>query len=520
MVGGFGCVTSNPPTRFRLVRSAVECHVAQRKGLSVILPTIDLILIVVFMTASMAVGIGLGRKQSSLEDFALGGRNLPWWALLGSIVATETSTATFLGVTGRPAFGDGDMRFLQLALGYIIGRVAVSVILLPQYFRGQLYTAYEVLNQRFGGTAQRAASLLFIVTRNLGDGLRLYLCAVALEFAIGVRLPICVLIIGVVTVIYTVCGGMKSVVWNDCIQFVIYVIGGIAALFVIVNALPGGWDELMAFAREKESLRVFVASPPDGQSWATWLRMDGYAMYAAILGGAVLTFGTHGVDQMMVQRYLCAKSQADATRAVIGSGFIVLGQFALFLFVGVAVHCFIQHVPPPESAATKDRIFSWFIVEHMPVGLTGITLAAVFAAAMSTLSSSLSSSATAAVADFASRDTSTGVGRTRLWIGIFGLVQIAIALAASRLSQNVVDEALAIAGFTAGVLLGVFLLGTFSKKANERAALVGMLAGVLVVGTVHLTRSTSGIWYSLIGSVVTFGTGIIVAKIGSDHVSQ
>ena len=156
----------------------------------------------------------------------------------------------------------------------------------------------------------------------------------------------------------------------------------------------------------------------------------------------------------------------------------------------------------------------------MPVGLTGITLAAVFAAAMSTLSSSLSSSATAAVADFASRDTSTGVGRTRLWIGFFGLVQIAIALAASRLSQNVVDEALAIAGFTAGVLLGVFLLGTFSKKANERAALVGMLAGVLVVGTVHLTRSTSGIWYSLIGSVVTFGTGIIVAKIGSDHVSQ
>ena len=484
-----------------------------------ILPTIDLILIVVFMAASMAVGIGLGRKQSSLEDFALGGRNLPWWALLGSIVATETSTATFLGVTGRPAFGDGDMRFLQLALGYIIGRVAVSVILLPQYFRGQLYTAYEVLNQRFGGTAQRAASLLFIVTRNLGDGLRLYLCAVALEFAIGVRLPICVLIIGVVTVIYTVCGGMKSVVWNDCIQFVIYVIGGIAALFVIVNALPGGWDELMAFAREKESLNVVVSTPPADKTWLTWLLTDSYSIYAGIIGGAVLTFGTHGVDQMLVQRYLCARSQRDAAKAVIGSAFIVLAQFALFLFVGVALACFLQHFPAPEEAQKVDRIFPWFIVENMPVGLTGITLAAVFAAAMSTLSSSLSSSATAAVSDFCSKEN-TGIGRTRVWTCVFGAVQIAIALAAEHVSKSVVDEALAIAGFTAGVLLGVFLLATFSKKADERAALVGMLAGVLVVGTVHFATSTAWIWYALIGSLTTFGTGVITATIGSDHVSQ
>lgn len=484
-----------------------------------ILPTIDLILIVVFMAVSIAVGIGLGRKQSTLEDFALGGRNLPWWALLGSIVATETSTATFLGVTGRPAFVDGDMRFLQLAVGYIIGRVAVSVILLPQYFRGQLYTAYQVLNQRFGGKAQRAASLLFIVTRNLGDGLRLYLCAVALEFAIGVRLPICVVIIGLVTVVYTVCGGMKSVVWNDCIQFVIYVIGGIAALFVIVSALPGGWTELWAFIEDNDSVRVFVTSPPADQSWGKWLLTDSYSIYAGLIGGAVLTFGTHGVDQMLVQRYLCARSQRDAAKAVVGSAFVVLAQFALFLFVGVALHCFIQRFPSPAEAEKVDRIFSWFIVEKMPVGLTGITLAAVFAAAMSTLSSSLSSSATATVADFGAKRDS-GIGRTRVWTCVFGVVQIAIALAAEHISKSVVDEALAIAGFTAGVLLGVFLLATFSKQADERAALAGMVAGVAAVAAVHFATPTSGIWYALVGSTVTATVGFAVGQFGTRNVKS
>lgn len=476
------------------------------------LPAIDLLLIVVFMAASIALGIGLGRRQTNLEDFALGGRNLPWWALLGSIVATETSTATFLSVTGRPAYVDGDLRFLQLALGYIIGRFAVSVILLPQYFQGRIYTAYEVLNRRFGGRAQRAASVLFLVTRNLGDGLRLYLCALALEFAIGLSLPVCIGIIGAVTIVYTVCGGMKSVVWNDCVQFVVYVVGGFAALFVIVSALPGGWSELFAFAKANDSFRVVVATPPADMTWINWLLTDSYSIYAGLIGGAVLTFGTHGVDQMLVQRYLCARSQRDASKAVIGSAFVVLAQFALFLFVGVALHCFVQHYTPPESAEAVDKVFPWFIVEHMPMGLTGITLAAVFAAAMSTLSSSLSSSATAAVADFG-RAESTTILKTRVWTVIFGVVQIAIALIAEHLSKSVVDEALAIAGFTAGVLLGVFLLAICSKRADERAALTGMLGGVVVVAYVHANKLTGWIWYSLIGAVVTLGVGLLASAI-------
>ena len=216
---------------------SVYCRGRPEREHSVNLATIDIVLIVAFMAISIAIGVRLGRKQDSLESFALGGRNLPWWALLGSIVATETSTATFLGVTGRVAYGDGDMRFLQLAIGLVIGRIAMSMILLPLYFRGQIFTAYEVLSQRFGRRAQRVASLLFIITRNLGDGLRLFLCAVALEFAVGIPLPICIGLIGAVTIVFTVCGGMKSVVWNDCIQFAPWVDG--AKLVSKLNAMSG-----------------------------------------------------------------------------------------------------------------------------------------------------------------------------------------------------------------------------------------------------------------------------------------
>lgn len=485
----------------------------------VTLPIVDLIIVVVFMAISIGVGIGLGRKQKNLADFALGGRNLPWWALMGSIVATETSTATFLGVTGRPAFADGDMRFLQLAFGYVLGRIAVSVILLPQYFRGELFTAYEVLNKRFGGATQRAASALFLIARNLGDGLRLFLCAVALRFAVGLPLEACVVIIGIATIVYTVCGGMKSVVWNDCIQLVIYIIGGVAALFVIVNALPQGWDELLAFAKDNDSLRVFVTSPPADKGWFEWIRMDVLSIIPGVIGGAVFSIGSHGVDQMMVQRYLSAKSQRDATKALIGSGVVVLLQFALFLFVGVALHCFIQQVSPPGEAEEVNKIFAWFVVNHMPVGLTGLTMAAVFAAAMSTLSSSLSASATAVVGDFSSSEKAS-IGRTRIWIVVFGVVQMVTAIVAKRVSEDVVSEALAIHGFVVGALLGVFLLGTYAKQIGERGALIGMVAGVAVVSSVHMLKLAGWVWYPSIGTLVTFVVGVAASKaLGENHES-
>lgn len=417
----------------------------------------DLAIIALYVGGVVLFGVWLGRGQRSLSDYLLGGRDIPWWAALGSIVATETSTATFLSVPGIAFAAEGDLRFLQLAMGFIIGRIVVTLVLLPQYFRGQLFTAYEVLDVRFGGRVKQAASLLFLVTRNLGDGLRLFLTAIVLEKVAGLNLPVCIVLIGAATIVYTLMGGMKAVVWNDCIQFVVYILGGVLALVVIAQAVPGGWSELMAYADAENKLRLF-----DFQFDLT----VAYTFWAGILGGATLTLGTHGADQMMVQRYLCTRSQRDAGLALVLSGFVVLLQFALFLLLGVALACYYDRVAPQISFERNDEVFATFIVGSMPVGLVGLMLAAVFSAAMSTLSSSLNSSAAAAVNDFygplrrKEQSARHMINVSKALTVFFGVVQIIVGIVASHFSRSVVGDALAIAGFTAGLLLGLFFLGS------------------------------------------------------------
>ena len=279
------------------------------------IPPVDIAIVVVYLLGVVLFGLWIGRGQKNLSGYLLGGRDLPWWAVLGSIVATETSTATFLSVPGIAFASGGDLRFLQLAMGYVIGRVVVTLILLPQYFRGTLYSAYEVLNERFGGATKQSASVMFLVARNLGDGLRLFLTAIVLEKVAGFDLPTCIVIIGIATIVYTFFGGMKAVVWNDCVQFVVYLTGGVLALVLIVNDLPEGVSELQTYAESSNKLTLFDFELDFTKSLTFW---------AGIIGGATLTMGTHGTDQMMVQRYLCARSQRDAGHALILSGVVVL----------------------------------------------------------------------------------------------------------------------------------------------------------------------------------------------------
>lgn len=489
---------------------------AERETLLLAIHSIDVALIGVYLLAVIAIGLWLGRGQRQMSDYLLGGRDLPWWALLGSIVATETSTATFLSIPGI-AFGDGgDLRYLQLPIGYILGRCLIVVLFLPSYFRGRLFTAYEVLDQRFGGAAKQTASVLFLVTRNLGDGLRLFLAAIVLEKMVGLSLPLCILILGLATIVYTVFGGMKSVVWNDCIQFVIYVIGGVLALLVIVHKLPEGWQQVYHFASANGKLRVFDFR---------WAWQDPFTIYAGILGGMFLTLGTHGTDQMMVQRYLCARSQRDSGKALIASGFVVLGQFALFLFVGVGLACFYDQYPPGRAFERNDEVFAAFIVDHLPPGMVGLTLAAVFAAAMSTLSSSLNSSAAALVNDLylprAKRDPSPSrlVAISRGMTVLFGIIQIGVAVAGQYFVTNVVNDVLAIAGFTAGVLLGVFLLGVLTQQVGQRSALAGMVAGLMTVAWTKFCTDLAWTWYSTVGAAATFFGGLAVWWVLSHVVS-
>ncbi|MDQ3333230.1 MAG: sodium:solute symporter, partial [Planctomycetota bacterium] len=351
---------------------------------------VDMAVVAIYLLVTIAVGLWVGRGQKDLSDYLLGDRNLPWWAVLGSVVATETSTATVLSVPGLAFAVDGDMRYLQLALGYIVGRILVSMLLLPQYFRGRLFTSYEVLNRRFGGPTKVIASVMFLLARTAGDGLRLYLAAFVLSKFAGMSLPSAVLVTGAATIVYTVFGGMRSVVWNDCIQLVVYLVGAAVTLQIILGRLPGGLDGLLEFGRSTGRFRVF--------DFSTTLA-DPYTFWAGVIGGGFLTLGTHGTDQLTVQRLLSSRSERDASRALVLSGFVVLAQFALFLVIGVALAAYFEEFPPQRPIERNDGAFATFIVEALPVGFCGLMLAAVFAAAMSTLSSSLNASAGAAVSD-------------------------------------------------------------------------------------------------------------------------
>lgn len=472
---------------------------------------IDLAVLAASLAAVVYIGLWSKGKTYTLEDYLLGDRNLPWWAILGSIVATETSTATVLSVPGL-AYGATGFRFLQLALGYIIGRAIVVRLLLPLYFQGQLFTAYQVLEQRFGVRMKRAASLLFLVTRNLGDGLRLYLAAVVLQELTQWPFAGSLLVMGIVTIFYTYFGGMRSVVWNDCLQFVIYMAGAVAAVFVIVANLPGGWGELWAFAAEHDKWRLFDFHLSYDQPYTFW---------AGLIGGAVLTIGTHGTDHMMVQRYLSARSQRDAGRAVFLSGIVVFVQFALFLFIGVELAAYYSHQPDLTFEKT-DKVFAHFLVNVFPknTGLVGLLLAAILAAAMSTLSSSLNSSASALANDFylTGRETpEQSLAITRGFTILFGLVQMGVGFGAAYLADAVVNNALTIAGFSAGLLLGVYTLGVFTKSVGQTAAILGALVGLAVL--VGLQFGLPALeypkiawpWLALVGSTTTFVTGAVLS---------
>jgi len=468
---------------------------------------IDLLLLGGYLAAMVAFGLYMGRGSRDVEDYSVAGRDRPWWLVMFSIVATETSTVTFLSIPGF-AF-TRDLTWLQLPIGFLLGRVVVARLLLPRYFQGSLLTAYEVLRDRFGGRTQQTASLAFLITRTLADGLRLFLTAIVLQEVAGISLPVAVVALGVATALYTFVGGMRAVLWADLIQFGVYVAGGLVALEQIGSRTPGGWQRILHDAGAAGQLRI--VDPRFSLD-------DPYVLLAGVVGGAFLTLGSHGVDQLMVQRYLCARGQRAAGRALIASGFVVLAQFALFLLIGIGLRAFFDAHPPAVPFDRADRVFARFIVEQMPVGLLGLLLGAVLSAAMSTLSSSLNSSATAALNDLykprhpeASPQRLLAVSRGLTLL--FAVLQVGVGIAGQWLAESVVAAVLAIAGFTTGILLGVFLLGMLSDRVDERAALIGLSGGLVAMTAIQLGTPLAWPWYALVGSALTAGLGLLASRV-------
>lgn len=476
---------------------------------AVALGPIDIVLVVVYLVASTALGIALGRGQADQRDYFLAGRRLPTWALLVSIVATETSTVTFLSVPGKSYVDGGNFSFLQLTFGYILGRLAIVVWLLPGYFRGEVLTAYQVLEARFGLATRRLASLVFLVMRNLADGLRLFLTALAVQVAVGLDMLTSILVTAGATAVYASVGGVRSVVWNDCIQFAVYIAGALAAAALLLAKIPGGWSELVAFGETTGRFQLL--------DFSSSLTTPDMTFWAGCIGGAFLSLASHGADQLIVQRYLCAKSQVSAAWALVLSGVIVLAQFALFLFIGVELACFHRVAEAAAPAVRSDQALMSFVVQHMGTGLRGLILAAILAATMSTLSSSFNSSASSLTNDWLGR-LLVGVDerktlRLARWLTLFfALVQVAVAIGAYRLaiSSTIVDAVLSIAGFATGLVLGLYGLGLVVPRASQSVALAAFAVGAVVTTYAAFWTPLNGYWYTLVGSGTIFLVGLVL----------
>ncbi|MGL6075661.1 MAG: sodium:solute symporter family transporter [Fimbriiglobus sp.] len=480
------------------------------------LSTIDLVIVFIYIVGMTLFGLWFSKQQKDLKAYFVGDRNVGWFMVLVSIVATETSAVTFLSVPGTAyEIPGGNFTFLQLALGYIVGRCIVAWLLLPMYMRGELFSAYQVLQLKFGKNVQRVASALFMLTRTIADGLRLFLTALVVQY-VGWGMETAIIAVGVITIIYTYMGGMKAVLWTDLIQFVIKIAGAALAGVFVLQMLPGGWEQFQETGLEAGKFAWYRVE---------WDPTQPFNLWAGIIGGAVFSMASHGADQMMVQRYFCAKSLRHAQVAVVLSGFFVFAQFILFLGIGVGLY--VANVKGTfMGASSKDEVFGLFIVKRLPIGIVGILVAAILAAAMSTLSSSLNSSANAFVTDFykpirAGRDEKHYVLVSRIMTALWGVAQIAVGLVAywSGSERSIVNQVLTVAGFTTGLILGLFLLGMLPRTVKPSSALIGLTAGFLTVTGVWVsslfgTTVLAFPWFALVGSSTT-----VIVALASDYLS-
>ncbi len=462
---------------------------------------VDCAILALYLIAITLFGARFRRKQQTLRDYFLGGRTAPWWAIMCSIVATETSTLTIISTPGI-AYG-GNLGFLQLVLGYLVARVILCVVLVPQYFRGEFYTAYQLLEKRFGVRMKSAAAVVFLGTRALAEGVRISAIGKVVSVAFGTGTSISILIITLLTIFYTFEGGMQAVIWTDVIQFALYLSGSVAAFFLLFHKVPGGWPEItQAAAAAGGKFRIFDFTFSLTQSYTFW---------SGLLGGTFLTMASHGTDQTMVQRLLSARNERDSKKALLASGVVVLFQFALFLVIGVMLFVFAQHVPLNAAGGDPDKLYPSFIVHHLPAGITGIILASIFAIAMSNASGSLNSLASSSVMDLAKRpgeDAARSVLRSRWTTALWGVVLGALGLIKWG---PVLVAGLTIASITYGGLLGVFLLGTWNTKANQTGALIGFAAGIATMIVVRLETPLAWTWYVLAGTLVTFAIGSLAS---------
>jgi SSS family transporter len=470
---------------------------------------IDYGIIVIYLIGIALFGIISGGKQKSVKDYFLGSKVVPWWAVCFSIVAAETSTLTFISIPGLAYLTN--LNFLQVTFGYLIGRIIVAFVFLPAYAKGDLKTAYTFLEHRFGGKTRSFASIVFLFTRVAADGVRLFATAIPLKLMIDISYAEAIILMAIVALIYTYTGGVKGVIWVDVIQMFTYIGGAIIAGIFLINLIPGGWDSIIISATESGKLSVFNLGFDKGISG---FFSQPYTLIGGILGGAFLSMASHGTDQLIVQRLLATKSLKDSQKAIIGSGVIIIFQFAIFLIVGVMLYAYYG-----EMNVKSDTVFPKFIIEALPTGLFGLIIAGLFAAALSTLAGSISSLSSSAMMDLytplfgKNKSESTQLKISRLFSIMWAVMLVGSALFFMNTTQTVVELALSIASFTYGGLLGTFLLGLLVKRARQKDALAGFTAGIIVMIAVISLKLVAWTWFTIIGVYATMLIGGVVSLV-------
>jgi SSS family transporter len=473
------------------------------------LNTLDLVVIGCYLAGVTLFGLRFRSGQQTLKGYFLADNAIPWWAISLSIVAAETSTLTVISVPGLAY--DKDFSFLQLVIGYLIGRVVVSFVLIPQYFRGELVTAYQLIERRFGQRLRSLTAAVFLVTRAAAEGVRVFAVAIVVRVALGGLLTgvsdferdlVAIAIVTALTLLYTLKGGLKAAIWTDVMQQTVYVAGTIVGLVTILHLVPGGWATVREVAGAAGKFRVLDLT----FDWTTK-----YTLWSGVIGGAFLTTASHGTDQLIVQRLLAARGERQAKIALLSSGVVIFFQFSLFLMIGAMLYVFYRIYPPAAAFTRTDTIFPVFIVSHMPHGVSGLLIAAILAAAMSNLSAALNSLSSTSMVDFYIRLRPLTSEIRRIWLSraamvVWALVLFGLALLA-RHGGRVIEVGLTIASIAYGGMLGVFLLGVLTRKASERGAMMGMICGLALNLYLWLFTSVAFTWYVTLGSMVTFAVG-------------
>ncbi len=494
--------------------------------------TVDIIIIVFYLIIVALIGSLSGGRQKSTKDYFMGGKSVPWWAVSFSIVAAETSSLTFISIPGLAYISN--LNFLQLTIGYLIARILVAIFLLPSYRKGELVTAYSFLENRFGQFTRRYASTVFLFTRVAADGVRLFSTAIPLAlifkstayFSQYSNLEIyivSIILITLVSLMYTYTGGVKGVIWADVLQMVIYIGGAVLALIILIDHLPQNFS----FALLGEKTQIFNFD--FGESIGEFFRKP-YTFVASLIGGIFLSMASHGTDQLIVQRLLTTKTLRDSQKAIIGSGIMIIIQFALFLIVGLLLYVFFNGVSVGDLNAPfqkADEIFPFFIIHYLPSGIKGVIIAGLFAAAMSTLAGSISSLSSSAMLDLykpfiahKKDDPAHDLKVSRILTISWAIILTFVAFLFIQVQQSVVEIALGIASITYGGLLGTFLLGRFYPKIKQPAAIAGFTSGILAMLMIILIPKLAGLqpvfhwtWFVAFGSTVCILVGNIWQKV-------